>query len=122
MRSASDLGKQVLDEVLTSLGDDANSLTPEQRTSIEETATMLLKKEIELSAETDVSKKQSIKDQIQAIESTVQDWKVWGEFALEDAFWKGVQKVAATIGSFLAAFALEVIGRIIPVPKGDSDA
>lgn len=114
MSRASDLGKQVVDEVKLSLGDDYKSLTGEQKDSILETGTLLMKKELELAAETDEGKKLEIKDQIQALESTVTDWKVWGELAIEDAFWKGVQKVASTIGSFLAAFAGEAISRLVP--------
>ena len=114
MSSAIDLGLEVVNEVKLSLGDDYDTLTDEQKGSILETATLLMEKEIALATETDEAKKKGLKDQIQALESTVSNWKVWGELAIEDAFWKGVQKVAATIGSFLAAFATEAISRIVP--------
>ena len=114
MSSAAELGKQVLEEVKTSLGDDYDSLTKEQTDSIEETATMLMAKQIELATTDDATKKQELTAQIEALESIVQDWKVWGVLGVEDAFWKGVSKVAATIGTFLASFATEALSRIVP--------
>lgn len=114
MGSPAELGRQVLLEVQTSLGDDWSTLTDEQKNSIEETATMLMAKQFELAAETDPVKKKDIQEQILALESIVTDWKVWGAFAIEEAFWRGVQKVAAAIGTFLAAFADEAISRIVP--------
>ncbi len=108
------LGLEVLNEVKTALGDDYKSLTDEQRLSIRETATMAMEKEIALKTETEPAKIADLKLQLEAIESTVTDWKVWGVLGVEEAFWKGVQKVAATIGSFLSAFALEALKRLVP--------
>ncbi len=119
MSEATTLGMQVLHEVKTALGDDYALLTDEQRLSIRDTATMLMEKQVELKAALalptpDPEKVADLQSQIQAIESTVKDWKVWGAFAIEEAFWKGVQKVAAAIGSFLSAFATEAISRLVP--------
>ena len=109
MSNAEHLGLQVLQEVKDSLGDDYAKLTDRQRLSIRDTAIMMMEKELALATEDDVVKKQEIKEQIQALESIVKDWKVWGEMAIEDAFWKGVQKVAVTFGSFLGAAAKAII-------------
>ncbi len=121
MSNAAHLGLQVLADVKESLGEDYYKLTDEQRLSIRDTATMLISKQIELATTDDVTKKVELQAQIEAIESTVKDWKVWGAFAIEAAFWKGVQRAAAAVGTFLASFALEVIGRIIPLPWKDED-
>ena len=114
MSSAAELGRQVLADVQTSLGDDYETLSAAQKASIEQTATMLMGKQLELSTQPGAERTAELEAQIQALESTVQDWKVWGVLALEDAFWEGVKRAAETLGSFLAAFATEAIGRIVP--------
>ena len=115
-------GLQVLADVKETLGEEVyNKLTDEQRLSIRDTATMLLEKQFELTTQPGESRSVELQAQIEALESTVKDWKVWGDFAIEAAFWKGIQRAAAAVGTFLATFALEVIGRIIPLPRKDED-
>ena len=97
------LGKEVLAEVKASLGEDYASLTDEQKQSIEDTAAKLLELQLRSKSGEDVEA------QLQAVVSTIQDWKVWGEFATESAFWKGVQKVASALGSFLGGLAGPII-------------
>jgi len=105
---AKDLGLKVFYDVKNSLGDDWDGLTEDQKQSIAHVAEKIMELELRQKAGEDVTAK------LEAVSSTIQDWKVWGELAVEEAFWKGVQKVAETIGSFLAAFATEALKRIVP--------
>lgn len=108
------LGRDVHAEVKTSLGADYATLTLEQMQSIETTGAKYIELQLRLKLTTDPAEIVAIKNKLQALESIVKDWKVWGAFAIEDAFWKGVQKVAATFGSFLGGLAGEAASRIIP--------
>ena len=100
---ATSLGRDLVGEVKTSIGEDYNSLTTEQTDSIQETAIFYYELQLRAKAGEDVA------DKLQAVASTVQDWKVWGELGVEDAFWKGVQKVASIFGTFLGAAAKTII-------------
>ena len=105
---AKGLGQDVLLSVRTSLGDDYDSLTDEQKQSIKDTAAKVVEMQLREAAGEDVVAKK------QALETTVRDWKVWGEFGIEAAFWKGVQEVAKAFGTFLGGFAAEAASRIVP--------
>lgn len=98
------LGGDVVAEVKASLGEDYASLTDEQKASIARTGVALMELQLRAKAGEDVALK------LEAVESTVQDWKVWGEISADVAFWKGVQKVAQTFGSFLAGAAGKFLG------------
>lgn len=105
---ADGLGKDVVSEIRGSLKEDYESLTQEQKDSIKWAASKSFELQLREKSGEDVSEKK------QALESTVRDWRVWGEFGLEDAFWKGVQQVSKAVGSFLGGFAVEAASRIIP--------
>lgn len=102
------LGSDVLLAIRTSLGDDYETLTDEQKQSIKDTAAKAIELQLREASGEDVAEKK------QAVESTVRDWKVWGEFGIEAAFWKGVQEVSKALGSFLGSFAVEAASRIVP--------
>jgi len=105
---AGGLGNDIVSTIRESLGDDYENLTDEQKESIKWAASKTIELQLRAKSGEDVTEK------LQALESTVRDWKVWGEFGLEDAFWKGVQEVAKTFGSFLGGFAVEAASRIVP--------
>lgn len=94
---AESLAGEVIEEVQAALGDDYDSLTDEQKESIRWTAEKVLELRIRVK-----TGEVGAEEKLEAVESTVQDWKVWGEIGADAAFWKGVQVVAETLGSFLA--------------------
>ena len=105
---ASALGDDVVNEVKTTLGADYDSLTDEQKDAIKRTGAKLMELQLRARSGEDVTEK------LQAVESTVQDWKVWGAISASEAFYAGVQKVAKTLGTFLGGFAAEAAGRLVP--------
>lgn len=96
---AEQLSLDVVKEVKESLGGDYEALTAEQQASIKDTAVRVIDLRLRLKAGEDVA------DKLQAVESTVKDWKVWGQIGADVAFWKGVKVVAETLGTFLAGAA-----------------
>ncbi len=110
---ANNLGNDILEETKELLGRDWHSLSTPQRESIRETGAKYMEIQLRLRVCDDPKEEKELKEKQQALESTVADWKAWGEFAIEEAFWEGVKKVASIFGSFLGAFATEAAGRII---------
>lgn len=100
-------GKEILHDMQTSIGDDWSSLTDAQKQSIKRVAERAVEIPLRMKLTSDPAVKANLEAQLEATLSSVADWKTWGELALEDAFWKGVQKVASTLGSFLMGAALK---------------
>ena len=101
---AKTLGEDIYSNVRSSLGDDWDALTGEQKDSIKETAQLYMELQLRSKTGDDVAEK------LQAVESTVKDWEVWGEFAVEKAFWEGIDKAASAFGTFLGAVARTALG------------
>lgn len=110
---AKELGTDVVAEVKTVLGNDYETLTEDQKESIKRTANTYMALQLRLKvakAKGATGEVQDLEEKVQAVESTILDWKVWGELEADTAFWKGVEKVASTFGSFLGGAASTFLG------------
>ena len=117
---AETLGQDIVASVKADLGEDYASLTDEQKQSIEDTGVRVVELGLRLKATSDPIEKAELEEKLQAVESTVKDWKVWGKIGAADAFWKGVQKVALTLGTFLGGLAGEAVSRLVPGLWGEN--
>ena len=111
---AEKLGGDVVTEVKGSLAADYEALTDEQKASIKTAGVKVMDLRLRLQVASDPIEIADLQAKLQAVESAVQDWKVWGEIGADVAFWKGVQVVAATLGSFLGGRVGEAANRLIP--------
>ncbi len=101
-------GKEILNDMQTSIGDDWSSLTEKQMDSIARVAQRAVELPLKIKIASSLVDKTDLEAQLEATLSSVKDWKTWSELALEDAFWKGVQRVASTLGSFLMGATLKL--------------
>ena len=93
-----------VDEIKNLLGDKWEGLTPEQRVSAVRSA----KRVVELEWEQRVNHVDVTED-LAFVTATVGEFKMAGEIALHDAFWKGVNKALEALGSFLVGAGKSLI-------------
>lgn len=84
------------EEMIKAFGDKWNTLAPVYRRSAKRAARRLVELEFEKrTTDKDVSADFAF------VKTTVEGFKLAGEIALYDAFWKGVNKALEALGSFL---------------------
>jgi len=88
--------KIALDEIMGSLGDKWNTITDEHKRAAARSARRLVELEFKKRTGEDVSDAD-----IAFVKVTVEGFKLAGEIALYDAFWKGLNKAFEALGSFL---------------------
>lgn len=111
LKLAEGLGKEILADMKGSIGDAWDSLTDEQVATVKKVAIKVPEYRLRVKLDPD---NQDLKDKLETWESATLDWRAWGEMGAEDAFWKGVERVAGSLGSFLGALGGEALDRLVP--------
>lgn len=110
LQLAEGLGKGIFNEMKSHIGERWDSITDEQKDTVKKVATGVVEYRLKVKLDPSDENKQLL----ETYESAVKDWRAWGEMWAEDAFWKGVAKVGASLGSFLGALAGEALDRVVP--------
>jgi len=96
--------KIALDEIKDVLGDKWDGLSEEQKTAATRAATRIV--ELEWKAKTTG---EDVSEDLEFVKTTVSQFKLAGEIALYDAFWKGMTKALEALGHFLVGAGKSLI-------------
>lgn len=107
MSVVNDHAEIILDEIRNTATSSWKSLTEAQKTSLERASRRWLELSIlEKSGKDVISQKLFV-------QTTLNDFKLAGEIAVHDAFWKGVAKALDILGTFLAKAGSEFLKATI---------
>jgi len=102
-----------IDEIKDTLKDKWDDLAEDKQDSLKRAAKRLVELEFKKRV-----KGENVDADIAFVKTTIDGFKLAGEIAAYDAFWKGVNKALEALGSFLAGAGKNLIPGLGPLLEG----